>query len=276
MTRSVTDDNRWGRPNMSAEQTPTETGKMPSPANLLRVLLRRLWVIVLVALVLTGSAVGFSLMQTPTYEASAKILIGQTGGDEVPGALSGNIKGLQEITPTMAKALHTRPVAQAVVEQLGMPEENAEALLNNLSAQQDPGSTFIDVYYEDSDPKRAQLVVNTFGEVFSRQVSDLSPTVINGVTATVYEQATLPKSPVSPDPARNGVVALILGILLGVGLAFLLEYLDDSWDSPEEAERISGVSTLGAIPRVKVSVREKANVSRSQKADVSRSQKVEL
>ncbi len=253
---------------MSAEQTPTEAGKTLFSANLLRVLLRRSWVIVLVAAVLAGSAVGFSLMQTPTYEASAKILIGQRDADESGGGnLKSNVEGLQEFAPTMAKALTTRPVKQEVVEQLGMPEEDAGALLDTLRAQQDPGTTFVDVSYRDSDPKRAQLVVNTVGQVFSEQVSDLSPNV-GGVTATVWEQATLPQSPVSPDPARNGVVALALGILLGAGLALLLELLDDSWDSPEEAERISGVSTLGAIPQFEVPVREKANVSESQKVEL--------
>ena len=249
---------------MSTERTPTEAGKTPSPATLLRVLLRRWWVIMLVAIVVTGSAVGFSLTQEPTYVASAKLLIGQKETDETKGSLSNNIKGLQELAPTMAKALTTRPVAQAVVEQLGMPEQSAGALLDNLSAQQDPGTTFIDVSYRDSDPKRAQLVANTVGEVFSRQVSRISPNV-SGVAATVWEPATLPQSPVSPDPARNGVVALALGILLGAGLASLLEYLDDSWDSPEEAERISGVSTLGAIPRFEVSVGGESKVPMSEK-----------
>jgi protein tyrosine kinase modulator len=149
---------------------------------------------------------------------------------------------------------------------LKMPGESAGALLGKLSAQQDPGTVFIDVTYKDSDPKRAQLVVNTVGQVFSRQVSGLSPNV-GGVTATVWEQATPPESPVSPDPARNGVAALALGILLGVGLALLLEHLDDSWDSPEEAERISGVSTLGVIPKVRVAAREKAEVSAGQKVE---------
>ena len=265
MARVVNDD-RWGRPNMSAKQTPTETGKAPSPANLLRVLLRRLWAIVLVAVVRVGSALGFSLMQTPTYEASAKLLIGQRGADETRGSLSGEVRGLQDLAPTMAKAVTTRPVAQAVVEQVGMREVSAGALLGNLSAQQDPGTMFIDVSYSASDPNSAQLVVNTVGQVFSEQVSDLSPNV-NGVTATVWERATIPESPISPHPIRNGVAALALGILLGAGLAFLLEYLDDSWDSPEEAERISGVSTLGVIPQSKDPVRKEAKVSRGKKVE---------
>ena len=256
MASAITDNGGRERSNMSVEQTTFEAGNSPSLANLLQVLLRRLWVIVLMAIVLGGSAVGFSLTQTPTYEASTKILIGQQSTDDAPGPLSGNVQGLQDLTPTMAKAVTTRPVAQAVVERLRMPEESAGALLNNLSAQQDPGTMFIDVSYRDSDPKRAQLVANTVGQVFSERISDVSLNA-NGVTATMWEEATLPPSPISPDPARNGILALALGILLGVGLAFLLEYLDDGLDSPEEAERVSGVTTLGTIPRFKVLVSEK-------------------
>jgi capsular polysaccharide biosynthesis protein len=49
------------------------------------------------------------------------------------------------------------------------------------------------------------------------------------------------------------LLALVAGGALGVALAFLLEYLDDSWGSPEEAEQISGVPTFGVIPTFKVS-----------------------
>jgi capsular polysaccharide biosynthesis protein len=52
---------------------------------------------------------------------------------------------------------------------------------------------------------------------------------------------------------RDGFLALVLGGMLGAGLAFLLEYLDDRWRSPEEAEQVSGVPTLGQIPRFEVS-----------------------
>ncbi len=62
-----------------------------SVKDLLGVLWRRLWVIVLVALVLAGSAVGFDLSQTPTYKASIKILVGQEQQSGVPGSLGGEV-----------------------------------------------------------------------------------------------------------------------------------------------------------------------------------------
>jgi len=148
----------------------------------------------------------------------------------------------------------TLPVAQGVVEELDLSSRNAESLLENLSAEQGIEgieSTFIEVTYRDTDPQRAQLVANTVGQVFSEQIEELSPSA-SGVTATVWEPAVAPETPVSPDPLRNGLLALVFGVLLGAGLAFLLEYLDDSWNSPEEVERVSGVPTFGIIPEFEV------------------------
>jgi capsular exopolysaccharide synthesis family protein len=61
----------------------------------------------------------------------------------------------------------------------------------------------------------------------------------------------VPDEPVSPNPSRNAVLALMLGLLLGSGLAIALETLDDSWRSPEAVEEISERPNLGVIPEVK-------------------------
>jgi len=232
------------------EETSPERRNTPSPRDLLRVLWRRLWVIVLVAIVLMGSATGFSLLQAPTYEASVTLFIGQKATDDSTN-LSGNVEGVQQLTTTMTEAVTTLPVAQGVVEELDLSSRNAEGLLENLSAEQQIETSLIEVTYRDTDPQRAQLVANTVGQVFSEQVEELSPRA-SGVTATVLEPAVAPETPVNPDPLRNGLLALVFGVLLGAGLAFLLEYLDDSWSSPEEVERVSGVPTFGIIPEFEV------------------------
>ena len=229
---------------------------MYSPQTILQTLRRRMWTIVLVAVVLTGSALAFSLLQTPTYEASVQILVGQkTSG--VSNNLNADVSGLQDLTLTVAKAVPTTPVAEAVVERLGLPEGSVGKVLRNTSAEPDPGTMFVNVSYKDSDPKRAQLVANAIGEVLSKKISEVGLSA-SAITAQVWEPANLPETPVSPDPIRNGILALALGSILGVVLAFLLEYVGDSWNSKEEAEEISGVPVLGTIPRFKVSPRRRA------------------
>jgi capsular polysaccharide biosynthesis protein len=228
---------------------------MYSPQRILQTLRRRMWTIVVVAAVAVGSALGFSLLQTPTYEASVMILVGQeTTGDTNLGAA--DVTELQELALTVAKAVPTTPIAETVVERLGLQKESATGMLNKISAEADPGTMFVNVSYRDSDPERAQLIANTIGKVLSEKISEVSVGA-NAITATVWEPATLPETPVSPEPIRNGIIALVLGSLLGIVLAFLLEYVSDSWNSRDEVEELSGVPTLGVVPKFRVSARRR-------------------
>lgn len=213
--------------------------------DLLRILRKRFWVIVLVTLVLTGAAVGFSLAQTPQYETSTMILIGQERSDnEAPNV---DVMGLQQLTQTMAEAVGTRPVAEEVIRRLDLPTTPEDLLRENLSVEQIGATQFIKVTYRDTDRERARQAADAVGDVFSERISDVSPSA-SAVTATVWEQASLPEDPVSPNLILNIGLGLGLGVMLGTGLAFLLEFFDDSWRSPEEAEQVSGAPTFGVIP----------------------------
>jgi capsular exopolysaccharide synthesis family protein len=66
----------------------------------------------------------------------------------------------------------------------------------------------------------------------------------------VIQPAFLPTAPVSPDYVRNGILALVLGLLLGVGLAFLRERLDDRLRGRADLEEHIGAPVLAVIPRV--------------------------
>ncbi|WP_295432157.1 polysaccharide biosynthesis tyrosine autokinase [uncultured Thiodictyon sp.] len=76
-----------------------------------------------------------------------------------------------------------------------------------------------------------------------------------GVTAgigtnniSVVDEAKVPSAPFTPNPRKNGLLALVLGVLGGIGLAFLFEHLDDSFRRPEELEKLLGLPMLGIIP----------------------------
>jgi capsular exopolysaccharide synthesis family protein len=233
--------------------------------DLLRVLWRRLWVIVLAAIVLAGSAVGFDFLRTPVYEASIKILIGQEQNGEAVGNLGSDIAGLQDLTQTMTEAVPTRPIAEEVIRRLDL-QESPEEFLANLNVEQIAQTQFMEVSYTAPSPEEAQQIANTVGEVFSEQVSEVSANA-NAITATVWERAALSDSPASPKPVRDGILALILGGMIGTGLAFLLEQLDDRWRSPEEAEQVSGVPTFGIIPEFRALKSDKKRRSQRRTDD---------
>jgi len=245
--KSVTSAN--GAPSSAAFTRVSEDEGSFSMSDLTRVVLKRLWVILLVVCVVVGAAVGASLWQTPTYEASAQVWVDQKQGDQQTN-LAGTVEGLQTIILTMIHAIDSRPVAEEAIQRLDLKRTPAE-LLDNLTVEQVESTSFIVLTYEGNDPVEATKIVNTVGQVSSELISERSAAG-SQLTANVYEKAIVPESPVSPDPLRNGVLAAVFGVMLGIGLALLMEYLDHSWRSPEEVEQVSGVPTFATIPEFRL------------------------
>lgn len=67
--------------------------------------------------------------------------------------------------------------------------------------------------------------------------------------ATVIDKALAPMGPYRPQPLRNLGIALVIGLIAGLGLAFLVEFVDDTVKSPEEIPDMIGLPVMGVVPR---------------------------
>lgn len=99
----------------------------------------------------------------------------------------------------------------------------------------------------------SQLSLQTQRQSYTEQLGQLQLSLNAARTGggQVVSEASPPGSPFSPDPVRNGSVAVVLGLLLGAGLAFLREYLDDTIRSKDDLDATTGgADVLGLIPKV--------------------------
>ena len=78
----------------------------------------------------------------------------------------------------------------------------------------------------------------------------------------IVDVARVPTGPVEPNVPRNLAFGLVLGLTSGVGLAFLLEGLDNTVRTTEQAQMISGLAPLGMIPHGSRTMRESAKTKR--------------
>lgn len=77
----------------------------------------------------------------------------------------------------------------------------------------------------------------------------------------VVSPAVVTEEPVAPSPMRNGALGLAVGLVFGLGMAFLYEYLDNTIKSTEEAEELFGAPVLGLIPAEKFEKDEKRRLT---------------
>jgi uncharacterized protein involved in exopolysaccharide biosynthesis len=75
-----------------------------------------------------------------------------------------------------------------------------------------------------------------------------------GVKIKVISPAVVPNAPVKPKKILNIVLALFLGLLGGLGLAFFIEYFDHTINTPDDVEKYVGINALGSIPELKNNV----------------------
>jgi len=90
--------------------------------------------------------------------------------------------------------------------------------------------------------------INNWQATFAQYQLLLGDTGVN--VLTVIEEAAVPTTPIGPRRLTQVALAAAIGMVLAIGAAFLIEYLDDSLKSPEEVTELLGLTTLGGITRI--------------------------
>jgi capsular polysaccharide biosynthesis protein len=200
---------------------PGEDDTFVSIADTARSARRRRWIIILIPILTVGSALAASFFQQPVFEASSRVVVAPKGGTQ--DNLSNIVGGLQLLTIEMEAAGLNPSMAEEVVNTVG-PSTASEADLNDsLTIAQLEDTRFLTLTYSDTKDRTAQEVANVTAEVFAEKAPQANG-VANYAQVNVNALAGVPLAPEDPDPLRNAFGALLIGLMLGIGLAFWLEY----------------------------------------------------
>ena len=135
-------------------------------------------------------------------------------------------------------------------ESIDQLTKSIEGLNAQIAATEPPPAPTARSPFVDDAGTRDALIRDR--DLFASRRAQLELTITQksgGVT--VQTPAEAPTSPVRPTPLRTTAIAAIVGLLLGIGVAFLIEYLDDSLNSKEDVERVlPDMPILGLIPAV--------------------------
>lgn len=212
--------------------------------------LRARWATVCVtALVTLVAAIAATLLTTPLYEASTRLFVSTAAGNSLSDAYQGS-RFSQERVLSYSELLTGNTLAQRTVDKLGL-DMSAGELVKKVKASAKPDTVLLDVSVTDESPVRARDIANTLSDEFVRMVRELE-TPEDGsrpdARVVVEQRASIPTSPVTPKKLRNIGLGFIFGSILGVALALLRDWLDNTVKSREALQDITHVGLVGTIP----------------------------
>ncbi|MED4025092.1 Wzz/FepE/Etk N-terminal domain-containing protein [Priestia megaterium] len=225
---------------------------------LFAVLRKRLWLIVLITIIAaTVSAVISFFVLTPVYESKTQILVNQAKNDQQlynPQVVQTNV----QLINTYNDIITSPAILDKVIKELKL-DKSAASLSGQIQVTSAQDSQVAQIVVQDTSAERAADIANTTASVFQKQV----PKLMNVDNVKVLSKAALGENPnpVKPQPLLNVAIAIIVGLMIGVGLSFLLEYLDNTLKTEQDIENILELPVMGVITTIK-DVPKATNVQR--------------
>ena len=253
-------------------------------ADYLRVLKQRKLFIIVVALICTAAALGVSLIQKKSYDATASEVVKDPNQDLL--SLGGG--GFSTQTPLQLASAHapdvTRPEVLAAVKKSLHSPLTLSQLKSAVTVGIDTNSFLVTIDAAARNPNQTAAIANAFAEqdarlttdearasfaaqatqlqkklkrltsakdpnraIYIDRLSTLQSLAAVAQPVQVSQSATVPSSPTSPKPVRNAIAALMFGLLLGVALAYGRAALDRRLRRSSDVEQQLSQPVVGHI-----------------------------
>lgn len=203
-------------------------------------------IIILLILALSISAVVSFYVLDKEYQAVTTMMVGRPKDYVTENKLEYNELLLnQRLVSTYGELIKTRTVADRVIENMGLSLTYGQ-LRDKLNVSLVKDTEIISLSVMDTNPALAAQIANETAQVFMETVQE----IMRVENVQVIDAAQVPTTPVQPRPMMNIAIAGVLALMLGVFIAFLIEFLDTTIKTPEDVEKHLGLPVIGSIPMV--------------------------
>lgn len=213
--------------------------------------------ITVLAAVLSGVISSYYL--TPIYESSTQLLINQESTEQLSGVR--DIQTDLQLINTYNVIIKSPAILDLVIDELAIEKMTTDLLTKNISVSNTGESQVVTITVQDADQYMASDIANTTATIFKREITKLMN--INNVSILAEATASVEQTPVKPQRLLNVTIAIVVGLMLGIGIAFLLEYLDNTIKTEQDIEKILSLPIIGSISSMEK--KEQKKISRLKK-----------
>lgn len=188
---------------------------------------------------------------TPQYSSRAQLIVTLPNNSETGTATANDVNTNLLMINTYKEMITGDLALEEVQSQLTSEYDyklTIQEIKNSLSVTQNDNSLMFSIVATMDDATVAKNVANTTAHVFRDTAKDVLNDTVDKIS--IISNAAAEMTPVSPNNKLNLAIGVVLGLMLGVGLAFLLELLDKTVKDDKFITETLGYTILGTVPRM--------------------------
>ncbi|MGE7918962.1 YveK family protein [Viridibacillus sp. NPDC093762] len=212
--------------------------------DIFKTLKKRIFLIISTFILAVSIAGGVSyFLLTPVYEASTQILISKKESKQNQ-FMAQDVQANLQLVNTYSVIIKSPIILSKVVDTLNL-DTSLETLNKKLNVSSEQNSQVINVSVQNPNLEDAVDIANTTAEVFQEEI----PKLMNVDNVKILSPAVETKNskPVRPNPILNMAIGALIGLMIGVGTAFLIEYLDKTIKTEQDVSELVELQILGLI-----------------------------
>lgn len=183
------------------------------------------------------------VIKKPLYHGTTSIvLVNQNNGNTITNS---DIQVNRNLVETYTQIIKSRKILSTVISQLGLTYSES-VLANNVSVSAITDADIIRISVSDENNQLAADIANEIARVFIEDIK----TRYNLQNVSVLDEAVAESSPYNVNIAKEIVLYILIGVVLGCAIVFVMFYFDTSIKSSTEIEEKFGLAVLGNVPYV--------------------------
>ena len=209
----------------------------------LTIIKKRFWIVILTTVIAVGiSVIMINLNKIQRYKAQTTLIVNVENYENQSMLTGYQISEGEKLASLYGEIIKSRSVLKPVIEKLNL-EMSPQQLAGMINVSQVEETHIMNLSVTDTDPDRAKDIANTIPGVFTEEVKRTIKA--NGVEVI---DPSLGGDPIPSNILKKVLIAGALGVMIGLFIIFLIEFLDNKVKTPQDMEKYFNIPLLGVIP----------------------------
>lgn len=198
-------------------------------------------IVITVGICLLGCIYGL-VFQKPIYKSYTTVILGSNATSSSQTITQTDITINRNLVDTYAQIVTSRRVLDQVINELNL-DISYESLKSKISVSAVNNTEIIKINAEDNDAIKAKNIANITANYFKKEIVDL----YNMNNVNILDEAIQEKNPYNINITKQIIVYFMIGLILAIGIVFVVFYFDRTIKSAEQVEQKIKLPILGSV-----------------------------